>query len=174
MSLVGKVNDIAKKAKIFGMDDKELSHALLDAMDSEGISTMEMILHLNEKKKAFYEKRDRENWMGMDFACNALTELIQLVEKKKRPKVFIDNVLFEKDRIAYVVNFLKVWVPNPDKLGFSNTSRWMLKKSTEVFNFEKYLPGGESYDWAVQYDHAEYIQKLKALKESGALNKEEG
>ena len=169
-NLFHKLNDVLNYAKAVGPDDVDLAKMVLGAMEDSGISTMTLVLHLAELQKKKAESVERDYRIALDAACNALTSMAQktLKEGKGTPEAFVSGTLMNNDSIAHVAYFLKMWVPNPEKGGFSNLSTWMLDKALEVFELQHYLPGGSSHDWAQQYGLYEYIARLAAIKSSRA------
>lgn len=161
-------NLIGRPSALIPADDKALALMVLDILENNGISTMEMVLHLNEKRKAAAQQMDRDYWTALDFACGALVGLSRRVEDGKKPKTYMDDVLYHRESITIIVNALKMWLTNPESGGFSETSRWLLDKTLETFDLTMYLPGGPSYDWAVQYGHADYLRRLQNLKTARA------
>jgi hypothetical protein len=140
---------------------------VLVAMEDSGISTMVMVLHLNELQKKKAEAVEKDYRVALDASCNALTSMTQKVlkESKGHPKTFVEDTLLNPNSIAHVIYFLKMWVPNPDKGGYSLLSTWMLDKVLDSYDLSRYLPGGDAHEWAKQYGNYEYIAKLKALQD---------
>ena len=172
MSLATDLRNIIGRPTSLIADDKALALLVLDILENNGISTMEMVLHLNEKRKANAKKMERDYWTALDFACGALVGVSKRIEEGKKPKTYLDNTVYMRDHITVVINFLKMWVENPENGGFSETSRWLIDKTLETFDMEQYLEGGSSHGWASQFGHADYIARLAKIKASrGAVNK---
>ena len=166
--LYRKLEDVLNWAKGFGPDDVDLAKMALGAMEESGLSTMTLVLHIAELQKKKAEKIETEYRIALDSACNALSSVAKKILEKGsgQPRSFMTGVLFNPESIAHVAYFLKMWVPNPEKGGFSGTSEWMVDRTLEVFDLEHYMPGGSSHEWAKQYQLFDYISKLKAIKES--------
>lgn len=71
----------------------------------------------------------------------------------------------EEDNIAMTINIMKAYFPGGTCKGASTNGQWFFNKFKEMLtkNKDKYLEGGNSYDWACNYKHIDYIRKL--LKE---------
>lgn len=153
-------------AQMQGATKVETVVGLLSIAEKNEVSTMELVLALNEAKRKEYKEKEQAYWTALFFACGSLVDLIQTSERGGKVKTRIGQTLLNPNSIATVINFLKVWVKDPRKGGTCSHSTWLLNRTLEVFDLDQYLEGGSSYRWAQQYNHVDYILMLKEIKDS--------
>jgi hypothetical protein len=139
--------------------DKDLAVAFVEAALDNGISVMEMVLAVGERRKKEMEKREYETRLGMDAALSCISRIhfkglgrnkINLLD----PTQFPQNVWMMRGLIA-----------DPEKVSYYGESiQNFFKHAVEAIDFDKYL-AGDSADWAKQTGNYEYIMKLKKWKD---------
>lgn len=68
--------------------------------------------------------------------------------------------LNEEGNIAHMIAAMKAYFPDGKVNGASNAGTWYFNKFKDLLlkNKSKYLKGGSSYNWAIDYEHFEYIK----------------
>lgn len=118
----------------------------IQQMDIDRIKREKMILY-----------RGLEDGMhGMSILSEYLLEENTSRQAKDSAKFY-----FEPDdgNIAMLINIAKAYFPNGTSEGASKSGKWFFDKFVSLLknNKEKYLEGGDSYDWAKSLNHCDYI-----------------
>jgi hypothetical protein len=72
-----------------------------------------------------------------------------------------------------LINTMKAYFPNGKSDGASNNGKWFYDKFAKLLikNKNKYLPGGDSYNWVEMFEHEEYINLILNNNEQDKLKR---
>lgn len=161
-----------KKAQLyFDCDEKGTCLSILEDILYEKYKDDPSRLFTNINNRIISEqKKQQENIIkGLSDAVQHASMFMEYFVngESEEAKSVIETIIFSNN-ISFVINICKAYFPNGD-YGFApQASRWFFDKSVELILKEKdrYLETGDSYTWAVQYGHIEYIKLIikKQLK----------
>lgn len=136
----------------------ELMNIIYDEYKGKTLKLFLEIQDLDNKKK---EDKLTEYYLGteesMNMSCHIARSLLE--EKTSRQAKDIAKYLFNGDNIASLITICKVYFSTGDCTGASNNGRWFFNKFKDMLisNKEKYSLGGDSRNWADNFNHSKYI-----------------
>jgi hypothetical protein len=171
MSLVKDVHNLTKT--FLGMGEEDDLHFLrevLNLAEKKGISTMQLVLMLNENQKAKQKVVLDDFRQGLSIAFDELVGVMRDEEAgRRKSKHSALGILMSPDRVAISLYYLRPYLSDPKKASWSNNTEWLVKWVLKHMDFPKYLEGGDSHDWAIRHGHLDYIKALKEIKDNPKL-----
>lgn len=168
MAFIDDLSNLINEVKDspFPQSPVHIMDSIISIAHKHGISTMHLVLKADEIQKQELQNELLAKWHGVDSACNSLITMLEKSTDKSKAGKFAQDVLFNPENIAHTIQHLKAWIPNPEKGGFSQSSQKLLSIVLDTFNLDRYLEGGSSHTWAVEFGHFDYILRLKALQDA--------
>jgi hypothetical protein len=133
-----------------------------------GKNTMALFMRLKQLEDDKQREENRKVWSAMELTAGFFSGVAQyLLEEpnSKRAKNLAKEV-FLSENLAYTIPFCAQYYPDGKRSGGSSASVWWYDKVVDIIrkNKDRYLPGGESHDWAVDNEWYDYI--LLLIKEN--------
>lgn len=150
----------------------ELGMGTKDAVDELAIivyqyyrkNTMALFMRLKQLEDDAQREENRKIWSAMELTAGFFSGVAKrlLEEPNSRRAKNLAKEVFLSENVAYIIPFCAQYYPDGKKSGGSGASSWWYDRVVDIIrkNKDRYLPGGESYDWAEQNGWSEYIQLL--------------
>lgn len=120
-----------------------------------------LFLKINELDKKDIKAQNLLFYRGLEDGMHGMTFLgSHLLEDKtsKQAKSFAKDQ-FEGNNLAHIIYICRAYFPKGTSEGASNNGKWFFDKFLSILkeNKDRYLEGGDSYDWTIMFNHKDYI-----------------
>lgn len=144
------------------INESEYSRIVLGIVyDEHKEDTMAMFVQIQEKDKKRLRKEELKLKMAVENSMHSFIHIAKaLLENKTshKAKAFAKYAV-DDDDITYLIDTCKVYFPDGKAKYAAPNAKWFLDKFIQILkkHKDKWIEGGSSRDWAVQFGHAEYI-----------------
>ncbi len=148
------------------LDDSMIESKLMDMVyERNKGKTLQMFLKIQELDKQRIERELNLQMMAVSSGMHSLTHIIRLLTENKtsrKAKLFIEMLLNGEGGLSYIIDIGKAVFPKGKPTTHSNNGRWFFDKLEQqiVNNRESFKSGGDSYSWATNYNHLDFINLI--------------
>ena len=164
MGLIDKLEEFVKNKRtgFDGGEDLTIYEVLELLYTLEGGDLSKMILSIDRLNKIQTGKEMQIMRFGVDAGMSNMYSLCSKLlldnskEAKKQAEYYFRN---EDGNIASLIDIAKARFTTGTPKNYSISGQWWFNefRNLLVQNKDKYLPGGSSYNWVVDFGHEEYI-----------------
>lgn len=165
MKLINKIENYIQNIKsnpFYSLTDNDVRHNIIqilhDHYDGNLLSSFLEIEQLNKEK---LQKEKDLLYFGLEDAMHNLSSVSRhlLEDSTSRQAKNYAKVLFTEDNLAYIIRIAKAYFPKGTCEGASINGKWFFNtfKDLLIKHKDKYLKGGDSYNWVCNFEHIDYI-----------------
>ncbi len=163
--------DIKKKlngwlfALQMGANDDDIISQMIDLVyEYHKEKTIIIFLQIQELERQSKEKELAIMYHGLEDSLHNFASLTRAIldEKTSKQAKSKANEFINSDNLAYLIGMCMAYFPKGIHQGASNNGRWILNSFVEILrkNKEKYVEGGESYEWTEMMGYVDYINLI--------------
>lgn len=169
MKLIDELQEFINKYKKNPFIELKVSDIVEFLYKREKGNLLQIFLYIDKLSKENIKKELNLSYQGLQDGIHNMTSLAKylLEDKTSKQAKGLAKFLFLDDNIAFTINIMKAYFPDGKVNRASNNGRWFYTKFVNMIkkNKEKYLKGGDSYNWAKSYNHINYINLILSNNE---------
>lgn len=125
---------------------------------------LKAFLFIDQLNKERIKKENLILYRGLEDGMHNFVSLAKhlLEDSNSKQAKETANFYFKTNNIAMLINIAKAYFPKGNCNGASENGKWFFTQFKNLLKeySSKYLEGGSSYDWAISYNHLDYIKKV--------------
>ncbi len=127
-------------------------------------NTLTLFLNIQELERKEQKQELQTMYMGLESSMHNFSNLSRrlLEDKTSRQAKASAEEYIESGNLAYLIYICKAYFADGEYNGASNSGKWVLDSFINILrnNKAKYIEGGDSYDWAKNHGHEDYINLI--------------